>query len=87
MRALEQTEIALVLDVNGRYTAIAVDSIESVEMLEPGSIEPMPNMDGDLSDSITSGYIGKRKDDMVLILDSEKICLENHHLCENEQAA
>jgi len=76
---LASKEIALVLENLHKRVAMAVDSIESVEMLEDNSAEEMP---GALqqSDAPLARYIAKRKKtgEVLYLLDAHAIIEENY---------
>ncbi len=63
-------EIALVLDKDGVNIALAVDAVESVELLEPGTVEDLPGTYQGKKETILT-KIGRRKgdNDSVIILD------------------
>ena len=63
-------EIALVLDKDDVNIALAVDAVESVELLEPGTVEDLPGTYQGKKETILT-KIGRRKgrDDSVIILD------------------
>ena len=73
MQEMANTEIAVVLANTNRRAAIAVDAIESVEMLAEGSVEEMPEalqQEGKLF----APYVAKRKKtgDIVSLLDAHR---------------
>jgi len=63
-------EIAMVVERNGENVALAVDQVESVEMLSPGTVEQVPSGFGAIDDRLIA-MVGRREEDdeMVLILD------------------
>jgi purine-binding chemotaxis protein CheW len=63
-------EIALVLDKEGVNIALAVDAVESVELLAPGTVEDLPGTYHGEKETILT-KIGRRKEDndSVIILD------------------
>ena len=72
-------EIALVLETKGSRTAIAVDSIMTVERLLHGSIEPMPEV-AIGSGSPLAKFIAKSGKDQTLVylLEADGLLAETH---------
>ena len=74
IQSFAHSEIALVIEVNGKSTALAVDSVESVEHLAEGSVETMPQVFMTRNHE-TTPLIAKRKetDELVMVLDVEQL--------------
>ncbi len=75
------TEIAVVLERQGRVVALTVDAVDSVETLAPGSAEDMAGSYGDLAVNLID-QIGRRQEGgaMVLLLDVGQLLRETRHL-------
>ncbi len=75
---LKNLEIAVVFESNGVNTAIAVDSIESVELLEEGPMDKIPEIYSKYRSKLVP-YVGKRREDgeLVLILDDRHLVLDD----------
>jgi purine-binding chemotaxis protein CheW len=76
-----QTEIAVVVEDQGRVLALTVDAVDSVETLEPGSAEEMAGSYGDLKVNLIA-QIGRRQEGgaMVLLLDVGQLMRETRNL-------
>lgn len=63
------TEIAVVVERQGRTLALTVDAVDSVEALDPGTLADMSGSYGDVALNLVS-MVGRRRDDggMVLLL-------------------
>ena len=77
MRELAKTEIAIVLANINQKAALAVDTIESVEMLAEDSVEVTPDV-LQQEDNLIVPYMAKRKntDDIVYLIDSHRSVTE-----------
>lgn len=75
---LRNLEIAVVFESNGVNTAMAVDSIESVELLEKDSRDKIPEMYSKYKAKLVP-YVGKRKEDggLVLILNEQYLVMDD----------
>jgi len=74
IQELTKLEIALILDCKNTNCALAVDSIESVEMLKEDSVEPVSRLLSNYDKTLVP-LIGKRRtsDEIVLILDENQL--------------
>lgn len=79
MRELAATEIAIVLENVNRRIAVAVDAVESVEMLAENSVEEMPEILRQKENSLGS-FVARRKksNHIVYLIDTQRIIEENH---------
>ena len=78
MRELTDTEIAMVLANMNRRAAVAVDAIESVEMLAEGSVEEMPDALRPEENPLAPHVAKRRKTgDIVYLVDAHRIIEEN----------
>ena len=67
-------EITIVLENNSIRSAIAVDSVVSVERLASNSIEPMPDFGNYVDSSLFSGIAKSSKDgSLVILIDAESV--------------
>ncbi|MFH1035838.1 MAG: chemotaxis protein CheW [Pseudomonadota bacterium] len=75
------TEIAVVVEDQGRVLALTVDAVDSVETLEPGSAEAMTGSYGDLKVNLIS-QIGRRQEGgaMVLLMDVGQLMRETSNI-------
>ncbi len=70
-------EITIVLENDKTRSAIAVDSIISVEKLAKDSIEPMPDFGNEIDDSLSTAIAKSSKDNsLILLLDAESVINE-----------
>jgi purine-binding chemotaxis protein CheW len=70
-------EITIILEADNARTAIAVDSIITVEKLAEGSIEPMPDFGGGSEASLTTRIAKGAKDkELIILLDAGAVIQE-----------
>jgi len=70
-------EISIVLENNKARSAIAVDSIISVERLAKDSIEPMPDFCNTVDESLSTAVAKSSKDNsLVMLIDAESVIQE-----------
>lgn len=70
-------EITIILENDKARTAIAVDSIITVEKLAEGSIEPLPDFGCTNEASLTTGIAkGAKDNELIFLLDAEAIIQE-----------
>lgn len=72
-------EITIILDDIGNKTAIAVDSIITVENLAKGSIEPMPDFVDASNNSLSVGLAKGMKDNSLICLLDAKVVIKEAH--------
>ena len=77
MQELTKTEIAMVLADPNQRIAVAVDAIESVEMLAEDSVQEMPDVPRQEGNALAP-YVAKRKKtgDVVYLLDAHRFIAE-----------
>ena len=61
------TEIAVVVEHQGRTLALTVDSVDSVETLDPGTLAGMSDSYGDVALNLVS-MVGRRREDGAMVL-------------------
>ncbi|MFZ5587782.1 MAG: chemotaxis protein CheW [Thermodesulfobacteriota bacterium] len=62
-----QTEIAVVVERQGRTLALTVDSVDSVETLDAGTLADMSGSYGDVALNLVS-MVGRRREDGAMVL-------------------
>lgn len=78
MRELVNSEIAMVLENMHRRTAVAVDAVESVEMLAEGTVEQMPAALQQEENPLAPFVAKRRKSgEIVYLVDAHRIIEEN----------
>jgi len=72
-------EITIVLENNKARSAIAVDTIISVERLAKDSIEPMPDFCNTIDDSLSTAIAKSSKDkSLIMLIDAESVIQETN---------
>jgi len=72
-------ELIIVLENNKARSAIAVDSIISVERLAKDSIEPMPGLCNTMDDSLSTAIAKSSKDkSIIMLIDAESVIQETN---------
>jgi purine-binding chemotaxis protein CheW len=64
--------VVIVLDIDGKFIGIVVDSVSDVMSLQPEQIKPAPSM-GTLMDTGTLIGLGALEDRMLILIDIKKL--------------
>ena len=80
-REQAKREITIVLENDKTRSAIAVDSIISVEKLAKNSIEPMPDFGNEIDSTLSTAIAKSSKDNsLILLLDAKSVIHESNSM-------